>query len=206
MGKSIKRQLEDMSYSASVTASTRAAAIKALRSEEWLSLMKGRQAYYRDFVLAIIAYFVDAEMDDSPAESVVRDITESGFLWTAMTTLNHNKYLPSNMVYASVRSLMESGTEVTPENARTIMYFYLRCYSERPSIDMPFVLGACENIGWMRLREIHGFTPEVTRRMAAGEVTPEALVEIAQRGIVRDSEALAILDEKVLPVLSSGSL
>lgn len=206
MGKSIQRQLGDISYSSTASNARRAAAIHALQSNDWMPLMKGRQAYYRDLLLDVIAYFVDEEVDPSRAPSVIKAITDDGYLWELIRRVNNNTTLASNVIYAAVRSLEVAGEEVTAKNSKLLMDFYMMSYSARPFMDIPFHAGVLSNLGWKRVREIKGFDPEVTRRMVSVPASSVSLLEIAQRGIVRGAEALSILDGEVVPALSSGSL
>lgn len=165
----------------------------ALGREDWLELQRGShsQAYFRDFILKLIQYREDFDVDDTEIPKIISGMMDTGYLWETFNVVKHPDRIARSIMVA-FNSVQTAGFESTASNFLAVF----RVIIDKPAWVLPFAVG----------EDNDRFHPMIVERLVTDHEAAERLIMLVRSGITDPLLALSLIEEEVVAPLVAGAL
>lgn len=171
---------------------TRECAQYVLDHEDYLPLLKGRQAYFRDFILTVVENRLKLPVDDAKIPELIQMMIDSGYMWDVFNRVKSSRRIARSVVSA-VLSIQVSGHEVEYDGFISVF----RVMVEPRSVYLAaFTVDEDQAV-------MHHL---VVERLLSDPEAVQALINILDSRISDPLLALSLLDEGLVAPLLSGAL
>lgn len=190
MTASPRRQMEEVAFKRKGI--TRECAQYVLDHEDYLPLLKGRQAYFRDFILTVVENRLKLPVDDAKIPELIQTMIDSGYMWDVFNRVKSSRRIARSVVSA-VLSIQASGHEVEYDGFISVF----RVMVEPRSVHLAtFTFDEDQAV-------MHHL---VVERLLSDPEAVQALINILDSRITDPLLALSLLDEGLVAPLLSGAL
>lgn len=165
----------------------------ALTREDWIELLHGshQQAYFRDFILNLIKYGEQYEVDDTEVPRMIRGLMNSGYLWRYFNRIKQQD-LMARLIMISFSSIQWSSFDCTEDNFITV----LEVVSDKPT----YVLALAAEDAEFRLH------PMIVEKILSSPEVAQKITILLRSGITDPHLALSLVDDDIVAPLFSGAL
>lgn len=182
----------------------KAAAEHVLEHEYWFPVLRGSQAYFRNFVLDLVYKTNELGLDDRKMPIALKNMMESGYLWYAFNKIKHPATVSNSLVIA-LNSLRFAGVKPTPHAIQRV--FTLLVEPARPLGRIELIRqDKPDNMVGIDIKYNPHLDPEITHAVLADAGAVKKLASIIDVGIEHTGQAIAILEQDIQPALMDGAL